>query len=632
MIQKSNLTEHPLFDPRQSKPTVIGQARQWLGGLLSSNGEEAAPWDQEELANAVRDTFQSQLLIEPVRLSQLVKVSFNSPDRKLAAAIANEVATAYIDADMDARYAITQQAHGWLNDRLATLRTNLIASEKALQSYRERKGLIDRQTGSQGGVGKQLEELSLRLVEARVRRSQAEQAYKQVRGNNGKSMASVPAVLANPLVSRAREIRIDGQRRLADISQRLGTAHPQYLAARAELRSAEAAEDQAIESVTQSISREYESARAVETQLEQALAKSRGEVQTENRDEFELASYEREVDTNRKLYDTFYARFKETDGAFDFQSAVARVVDPAVSPAVPVKPAKMPIVLGALMCGLILGVAAALLMHRTDNGLHSVEDAEERLGVPVLAALPILRRNEVSISHKMLLRAPDHGFSEGIRTARSAMLLSTAGAEQTVVVITSSLPGEGKSTISMNLALAQAQTSRTLMIESDMRRPTLGRRLGLPPTQKGLAELLAGTASLSDCLVKMPEQGLHLIVAGAQTINPLEMLSSQAFRDLVGRLRNEYEMVIIDTPPVAMVSDATIVAALASTVVFVVKANATPHQLVRQSLRKLGAASAPILGTIVNQLDFDQARKYYGGYEGYSAEGYGGYAKSAAAD
>lgn len=628
VIRRMRLTEHPEFDPRQAKQSLVAVAMQWLRTRVSGSAAITEPLSDEAVTNSIVDGFHSRLLIEPVRLSQLVKVSFHAADRKLAADAANAVADAYIEADMDARYAMTQQAHAWLSERLASLKQNLTASERALQKFREGKGMLDRQTAAMGGVGKQLEELSLRLVEARVRRSQAEQAYNQIRASAGQSMGSVPAVLANPMVSRAREARIETQRRLADASQRLGSAHPLYQAALAEWKAAEAAENQAVESVVQGVSKEFQTARAVERQLEQALASSRGEVQTLNRDEFELAGYEREVAANRQLYETFHARFKETDVAFDFQSAVARVVDRAVAPPVPAKPAKKQIVLGALVCGLLLGIALALLLHRIDGGLHGIEDAEEKLGVPVIAALPILKRGEVGAAHKIVLRLPDHGFSEGIRSTRSAVLLSTAGVHSKVIAVTSSLAGEGKSTIAINLALAMAQTGKTLLIESDMRRPTLARRLGLPQGQKGLAELIAGATRLEDCLVKLPEDGLNLLTAGEQVKNPLELLSSRRFRDLLEQLRNNYETVIVDTPPASVVSDAAMVAALSSAVVFVVKANATPRQLVRQSLRKLGASSTPVLGTVINQLDFKRAGKYYGGYASYSADGYGGYTRS----
>jgi len=625
VIKQLGLLEHPEFDPRQQKPSLVSRA---IGGVRSLllGGRNAGPASEQDLMNAVVDTFAKRLDVEPVRSTQLVKVHFSSRNPVLAAQIANAIVDAYINADMDARYAVAKQAHAWLSEHVEQLRRNLTASELALQSYREKKGLIDKASVAQAGAARQLEAIMQRLVEARVRRSQAEEQYQQIRGRSVEANESAPTVLANPSVARAREVLADARRRMADASVRFGVSHPQYQLAESELAAAQAAYRSAVETVVRAIAKEFEAARAVEKSLEKELADSRGAVLGQNRDELELAAYEQEVQTNRQLYETFMARLKETNIVSDIQNPVARAIDPAVPPSIPDKPAKLPLLLAFLAGGLIFGVAAALLRHRLDDTIATVEQAESLLSVPVISVLPRVRRREASDVHRMFVEHPDSGFSEAIRTARTALRLATMGStDGSVIMVTSSLPQEGKSTVALNLALAQSQVAKTVLIECDIRRPTFAARLGLASGTVGLAECLRGTVEPKDCIYRVTDTKLHCIFAGSQLDSPLELLSSPAFPDLIAQLRTQFDTIILDTPPVALVSDAVALAERADGIILVVRAHATSHKLAAQTIQSLSRAGTPILGAIISQLNVKRARKYYGEYGVYDAAGYGGY-------
>ena len=627
VVKQFALTEHPEFDPRQAEPTLIGTLRSGIARLLP--GRNLAEPSQHDILNAVVATFTEKLDVEPLRATQLVKIHFASKDPTLAAEIANAVADAYITADMDARYAVTQQAHSWLVEQVASLRQNLSASEQALQAYRDKKGLIDKQSAAQGGAARQLETITQRLVEARVRRSQAEQQYNQIRGRSPQANESAPAVLANASVARAREILADAQRRMADAALRFGPSHPQYQAIEADLESAKLRLTEAVEAVTRGIAKEFETARAVEKSLEQELANSRTVIRGQNRDELELATYEQEVVTNRQLYETFLARLKETHLVSDIQNPIARVIDRAVPPSLPAKPAKLPLMLVFAVAGVVLGAAAALVLHRLDDTLSSVDQVEETLALPVITVLPRLKGKEARNVYRMFSMHPESSFSEAIRTARTAIRLTTVGrGDGSVIMVTSSLPGEGKSTVALNLAQAHAQVSNTLLIECDIRRPSYAPLFGLAEASVGLTDCLQGEIASHQGIVRLRESRLALMAAGRHLEAPLELLSSKAFENLITELRSQFEVIIIDTPPVALVSDAVTLATHADGIVLAIKAHSTSRRLVRQSLRRLSGVGTPVIGAVVNQLDVRRARRYYGEYGVYDAGNYGGYTRT----
>lgn len=625
VIRQFNLLEHPAFDPRQAEPSIKSLVIGWVKGLLLGRGDGAPPSEQDLLNSVVR-TFSRNLTVYPLPATQLVKVRFASTDPVLAANIANAVVAAYIDADMDARYTVAKQAHGWLSEHVEELRQNLTASELALQSYREAKGLIDRDSAAQGGAARELEATMQRLVEARLRRSQAEQQFQQIRGRSIEANESAPAVLADPSVGRARAALADAQRQMADASVRYGPSHPQYRLIASDLEAAQANFRASVRAVINSMAKELETARAVENALEKEVADSRGTILGQNRDELELAAYEQEVATNRQLYETFLARLKETNIVTDIQNPIARPIDRAVPPSFPDRPATVPLMLAFAVGGLVLGVAIALFRHRLDDTLSSVDQVESTLSVPVISALAHVNKKQQKKIHQMFLEYPDSSFSEGIRTARTAIRLATVGeAEGSVIMIGSSLPQEGKSTVALNLALAQAQVANTLLIECDIRRPIYAKRLGLSRSTVGLAECLRGSVGVDDCLFQIPESNLTCLFAGRHLESPLELLSSSEFPRLLDQLRSRFETIIIDSPPVALVSDALALAEHSDGIVMVIRAHSTSRKLVAQSIQSFSRVNTPIIGAIVNQLDVRRARKYYGEYGVYDSAGYGGY-------
>ena len=624
VVKKLNLETHPDFDPRQASKGMFN-------GLTSMfSGEPRTPTAENILKRAVR-TFKGDLQVQLVRNSQLVQVSFTSYDPNLAALIPNTLADVFIENDLEARVAMTQKASEWLRDRMGELRTKVDTSERSLQDFRDRERIVDTKGLAMSGAGKQLEELTRSLVEAHAKRAEAESAYGQVEaikaGRIQASYDNVPAVLRHPLVQKLKEVEGDAERKLSDAAKRYGPEHPKMIQARAELDSARENTRRQEEVVVQGLGKELEAARSNELAVERAVAQSKADIQGINHKEFQLGVLDREVQQNRNLYDMFVNRLKETSVGSDVQSTIARVVDPATIPSDAYAPKKVLIVAIAAGVTLVLGAILALLLDRLNNLVNSTIDVETRLGVPALGVLQKIKgfSKRGFVSELAFFNDTQSTFSEAVRTVRTSVLMSSLDEPHKAVIITSSVPEEGKTTLSFNLACALGQVKKVLLVDADLRRPKIGRLVGRSSGAPGLADLVAGQAQVSQCVFFDDRAGIHILAAGTVPPNPLELLSSRRFHDVVTKLKEAFDIVLFDSAPLQLVSDAQVLSQFASSVIYVVKADATPYQVAQNGIKKLRRVNAPLLGVVLNQLDLEKAEKYYGEYSGYRS--YKGYKK-----
>ena len=613
------LWEHPEFDPRQASPGIRDQIKGFLGIV-----EPEVEWTEDKLRDHAAGMLSERITVVPVGYTNILSINVEAQDEKLVVQLANSVANAYINADRDARFKVTQQANAWLQERTQSLREALLASERALQDYREKHGLVNLSDSAQTMVGQQISEANSKLFEAKARRIEAEGAYEQVKAIKDGDYLSVPAVMRNPTVVAARQQESAAALKVAELQQRYGAEHVRMVQAQSELKAARESLSKQVQTVVAGMAREYESARATERALEAALNSARGAVQSVNRQEFQLTALQRDVAANKQIFDMFVSRAKETNEESDLQSAVGRVLDPAAI-AVLVKPKKAKLILLFIIAGMMLGVVVSVTLDKLDNTVKGIEDAEKRFQQPVLSALPELSAEDSGKSMTLFIEQPQSHLAEAIRTARTGVLLSNIDASSRVIVVTSSVPGEGKTTVCSNLALAHAQTKRTLLIDADMRRPQVGKRLGLPPEARGLSSLVAGTARLEDCIHAITGSQLAVMPVGDIPPNPLELLLSQRFRETLAELASIYEVIIIDTPPVELVSDALVLSPMATGTIFVVRAMETPYPLARKGLVRIQRAGGKMLGVMLNHLDYTKARSYYGEYSGYSQYGYQSY-------
>ena len=623
VVQKLNLASHPDFDVRQNPPTLWDR-------LTNSAPDLSRITDERALRPAV-SRFRRNLQVNLIRNSQLAQITFTSFDRELAAKVPNVLAETFIENDLEARMAMTQKASEWLRERMGELRAKVDASEKALQDYRDRERILDTKGMALSGAGRQLETLTSSVVEARQKRAEAEAAYALVQqikaGRLQAGYDTVPAVLRSTIVQQMKVAEAEAERRLSEVSKRYGPEHPRMIQARSDLEAARENTRKQVDIVVGGLAKELEQARANEAAVERALSQSKSDIQSINRKEFQLGVLEREVQQNRHLYDMFVNRLKETSAAGDLQSTIARVVDPATIPGAAFAPNKQQVVLISAGLALVLSALLALLLDRLTNALNSTADVEHRLGVPALGVLQKIKgfTKKGFVSELAFFNDTQSTFAEAVRTVRTSVLMSSLDDPHKVVVITSSVPEEGKTTLSFNLACALGQVKKVLLVDGDLRRPKIGKLVGRDSKMPGLADLVAGHAQVSQCVFFDERAGIHILPAGTVPPNPLELLSSKRFDDVVTKLKEAFDIVLIDSAPLQLVSDAQVLSQFASSVIYVVKADATPYQVAQNGLKKLRRVNAPILGVVLNQLDLEKAEKYYGEYSGYKS--YRGYKK-----
>lgn len=608
VIKQLKLMDNPLFGAGDDAADSAGSK----DGDDKSKGKAPGQHREEE----VLAIYRANLDIVPVKNSQLVQIRYESSDPVLAAQIANQTAESYITADLDARFNMQQTASRWLNERLSQLRDNLETAERNLQSYREEIGLVATPDSAFGGNERQLNTSSERLVAARVERSRAEQIYKQV-ARGARNRYQVPQVFNNPAVVAARATQSIAEQKMADIANSAGPSHPAYKAAKAELDLARSNLRRQSESVIASIAKAYEVAVEAERALENEIAASRGSIQEINRNEGRLNVLRREVDTAQQVYQTFLARVKETDATADFQNPIARIVDPAVPPITAAKPPKMQLILLAALLGTLLGILLAVLREQKNAVIRTSDEVLDKLGMPLLVAAPKLPAEEAARLPFLQQLEPQSAFSESIRSALTGVRLSLIDVNRPVLSFTSTIPGEGKSSIACSFAIEQARSKQTVLVDADLRKPSLRRMLGIPAGQKGLSNIFAGEP-IEQCIVYLHELNLWVITAG--NIRPRfshDLLMSPRFAEIVQMLKERFDLVIIDTPPLELVSDALPVGLQSTGMIYIVKAGSTMIPMIRRSLERLEAANIRTLGVILNGHDFEKANRYYGESSAY---------------
>jgi capsular exopolysaccharide synthesis family protein len=612
-----------LWKFKEFDPTVAEDG--FLASMRSNFGFSAAAvvLTEPALVDAVVLRLTDRVSVDPVRLSQLVRVSVESKDSALGARIANSIATEYIGADRDAKFKMSQEVSSFLQERLGSLRETLTKSEAALQDYRERKGIVALGGSASTMSNQQAFGTMNNLLAARARKLELESSYQQIRAARGGDFSGVGAVLRDAAVIDALAKYNDAKAKLSEAGQSLGASHPRFSQMENEVLELRRSLNIARQAVVDSLVRDYEVALRTEQSLERALGNVRTDVQSINREEFELAVLERDVLTNRQLYEMFMSRAKETNLAGDVQANVARIVDAAVPAVNSVRPKKGQLIILTAVGALVVGALVSILLDRLDNTVKGPEDAEQRLSLPVLSAVPQVKDLDRGRLGRYFLDDNHSHYAEAIRTARTGILLSGLDVKNKILLVTSTVPGEGKTTLSLNLAHAHAQTKNTLLIDCDMRRSQASRSADLPPGAKGITNFVAG-APLEECIYRVKDSPLMMMPVGDLPPNPLEVLLSNKFKEALASLAEHFEMVIIDSPPVELVSDSLVLAPMVTNIAYVVKAMSTPAPLVRKNLVRLQRAGGKILGVVVNDLDFEAARMYYGEY-GAATYSYGGY-------
>jgi succinoglycan biosynthesis transport protein ExoP len=628
-IDAMNLWKEPkLGHGPDPKPSISFTAYFWRGiysgiDLVRRPFAEPAPQvasqetthvDGETSAQSGRiDEFLSGLNVVPVRNSQIVEIHYTSSDPEFAAQAANAVAKSYIQQTTEFKFSASKDAADWLSERLAEQRKAVEASEAALQAYKEKNGGVSITDGASNIVVQRLTELNSALTKAKTERINKEASYNQLKSAEAAgTLDSFPTVQASEYIQKIRTDLSDLQRQQAQLADRYGERHAEVIKNRTAIQQAEAKLRAELSKVVQSVHSEYQAALGQEQSLQSALDAQKSEALTLNRKGIEYGVLQREAESNRQIYESLMQRTKETGITSESRATNVRIVDPAETPRGPISPnvgRELEVSFGT---ALFFAVALAFGLEYLDNRIKSPQEMKEQLGIPFLGMVPAVGKDA---GDPLLSRSVPANFAEAFKSIRTNVLFSSAEDGMRSVVVTSSGPGEGKSIVSANIAVALAQAGqRVLLIDGDMRRPRVHEIFGIEQ-EPGLSNVLTGAAKTADAVRRCPTvHGLWLLSSGHIPPNPAELLGSHRFRDFVGSLEEHFDWVVIDSPPVLVVTDSSIVANHASGVVFVVGSDKTSRQAARAAVEQLDAANARIIGSVLNRVNLTRHQYYYSAY------------------
>ena len=622
VFNELDLVNHPAFN---QPPSWFAELKSQLNFIPQEAATAADSQINQDIAkHKLIDSFAKSINVSPVRKTQLVNISYQSSDSQLAAQVANAVGDIYIVSQLEAKLGMTQKVNVWLGGRLEDLRLKLDQSEYKLERFKVENGLIDVE-GVTALDAKELERLSDEITMARSRKAQADSfmaVVKRYGATDISRLESLPEVTSHQSIQNVKREVVLVERKVSELEQVYGPKHPKMIAAQAELNTVQQNLHKQISRLVQGIEDEAQTAGQTLQALEAQFGNAKGAFQNLSTKDTDYQRLLREVDTNRQLFDTFLARQKETAVTGDFDSPVARFTDRAVVPLLPEKPKKKVIVILAFMASLGFAMVLVLVLDALNDTIKTSDDVEKLLSQRALGYVPKAKKGtsyeEINFAFYDA-SLPLH--AEAVRTIRTSMSLMAMGTSLSTIEVTSSNPNEGKTTTSMNIAFAYATMEKVLIIDADLRKSSLGMRFGLPTYQPGLANVLSGTDSIHNSIVKEVKPNVDVMPAGAVPLNPQELLASGQFAELLAELKTQYGKIIIDTPPVHAVSDALIITSLCDATVLVVKAGHTRSEAIKLTLAKLNQARSKVFGVVLNQFNTKDAQRYQGDYGYYQAYG-----------
>jgi len=613
---------------------LVAAARDGLAGILPEDmfasflaGNEPTLTPEQRRAREHEktvDTFLDQLAVSVKGQSRVIVVYFTSENPEKSAKIADAVAEAYIIEQLEAKFQATQKANQWLAGKLQDLRKQAAASDGAVEEFRRRAGLLQSKDGTI--ISQQVSNLNAQLIVARSERAAAEarldQIRQMIRAAGGAEAAA--DVLGSPTIQELSKQEAEVKRKLADLSQEMGDRHPRLISARAELKDLQAKITAEVSKVVQKLEAEAGVARARESSLLASTQQVEARLGQANASEVQLRALEREADANKALLQQFLSRFEEITAQSDLvgQQTNARILSRAVVPERPSEPKKLQILALVFVAASGLAAALVLLVENMDRGFRSGEQIEASTGARPLGLIPVFKgRRRDGGPAGWVVKNPSSLFGESVRGVYTSLLISHAKPAPRTVLITSSQPKEGKTTLACCLARISAISGkRVVIVEADLRKPSVHRTMGIPQAP-GLADFWRGEATMKDILHEDKGTGAWVIPSGRLGIDPTRVLGAQSIRQLIVDLGRDFDLVVIDSPPLMAVSDARLLAPEMDAALFVVRWGKTHRETVRQGLKDLIETGAPLAGVVLSMVDPVKHARYGFGDSGYYYRG-----------
>jgi capsular exopolysaccharide synthesis family protein len=562
----------------------------------------------------------SSLIVAPARVDQssrTVNVSVRSSDPRWAARMANGIAETYVENNLELRRKGNREAASWLTDRLGELRQEVTSTASALQRYREQKNAVSLDD-KQNIVLQGLTQMSSAVTEVQAERVQKKATYDQLLAlqKSGAPLDTFPAILSNAFIQTQKATLGALQQKRQQMSESLGDNHPDMRTLDAEIAAVRLKLDEETNKVVDSIRNDYETARAREQQLMGALGQQQREVLDLNQKAIAYGALQRDAASSQQIFETVLQRLKEAELAAELQTNNVRILDAALVPRVPILPRVGLNVSVGIALGFIVAVGLAFLMEYFNPRITGASEVADLLGVPLLGVTP--RVAALKKKGRRRFETLPAAFHEAIRGVRTRIMLSSSHGDIRTLAVTSTVPKEGKTVVSASLAASMAMTGRrVLLIDSDLRRAQVHKIFGTR-TSPGMSEVLAGAAKPSAALIESSVPGLFLMPAGEHP-GGSDLLDTEAVRQLLDGLHQVFDVIVLDCPPVMALADASIVANVATSVLFVVGSGSTNSEAARTAIDRLASVQAQVVGVVLNNAKVSRHSSY--GYTYYEAEG-----------
>jgi len=577
--------------------------------------------------------FKDGLNVEPLKDSRILSVSYQSGNPELAANAANQLVNNYIESNFQERSDFTGRASRGMETQLQELKAKMEKSQEALVTY-ERQNLIVNMGGDKGTINDQrLEQLNKDFGTAESDLIQKQSLYELAKANE----AQVGIIVQNEVLQHLEERYSDLKASYQDALGQYGPNFPKVIRLHDQMTQMQTLMENARKQAIAKVHNDYLAALSREKLLGDALAREKTEVGALNQRMIEHNIMKREFEINQQLYESLLQRLKDATLAASLQVTNVQIIDPASIPVHPISPNRKRNITAGLLVGLILGITLAFVQEALDSSVRTTEEAERIVNAPALAVIPAesngSKRKQLAGGRTLspvgptgvglaVLKHPSSPLSESFRSLRTSVLLSTAPRPPQTLLVTSAQAGEGKTSVASNLAMSFAQRGGpVLIVDADLRRPAVAKTLGVS-NEKGLSSFLTGAHSLDDVLIQYePVPNLWVLPAGPRPPDPAELLSSHMMEGTLKDLMKRFVHIVIDSPPLLLVTDAVVLSAMVDGVILVVASGTTARGALARAHRILENAGSRVLGMVLNKVDmrFDT---YYGTYYGPYRESY----------
>lgn len=635
VVERLDLAADPEFNAalRSDEPSLREGIAAWLRNALPSTWAEAiglAPDSgpiqtpaerQQQVMEAVVASFLGRLAVSRDGVSHVLRIAFTSVSPQKATTIANAVADLYIVEHIDAQFDAVRRVTDLIEGRLSTLAEQVRDAERAVERYREEHALIE----SEGRLpsAQQLSELNAQLVVARADLAEKEARLRQVRAliASGRNLDALLQIQTSQTIINLRQQEADLARQEADLTARLGSRHPSVLNILAQRRDNQRAIANEIQRIAAGLESEAAVARTREQTLSQTISRLTDQAAELGRNQIELRELERQALTSRTLYESMLQRFSQANEEERVRTTRSRVLALASTPIAPSYPQVKLFVAFGLVASVFLGIGLALVLERLNEGFRTAGQVEAKLGIGVLALVPQLAgpRGAGKIAQESIIKTPFSSYAEACRNVLTKIALSNAEQAPKVILVTSSLSSEGKSTLALSLMQMSAMSGRrTVLVDADLRRPSIHHMLGVE-SKDGLIQVLTGELPLEEALKLDERTGGHYLVAGDQVDTLPELVRFEHLQSLIAALRQSHDQVIIDSPPLLVVSDGYTLSKMADCTVLVVRWGKTPQVAAANALGKLQEIGTNVVGCVLSLVNIRWHSQYgYGDSEYYS--------------